>query len=74
MWPVSCASMSTQVTYVTCVDILVQVSLTPRSIFLFLDVATRKLRIIIIILTTNQPHIILPTARTTKLPSPKAKL
>ena len=65
MWSVSCASMSTQVTYVTCVDILVQVPLTPRSIFLFLDVATRKLRIIIITLTTNQPHIILPTAPTT---------
>ena len=63
MWSVSCASMSTQVTYVTCVEILVQVSLTPRSIFLFLDVATRKLRIIIYY--SNDQPMILPTARTT---------
>ena len=50
--------------YVTCVNIIAQVSLTP--IFLFLDVPTLKLRIIIIILPTDRPEIILPTARTTK--------
>ena len=50
--------------YVTCVNIIAQVSLTP--IFLFLDVPTLKLRIIIIILPTNGAEIILRTARTTK--------
>ena len=34
--------------------------------FLFLDVPTLKLRIIIIILPTNRSEIILLTARTTK--------
>ena len=34
--------------------------------FLFLDVPTFKLRIIIIILPTNLPEIIFSTARTTK--------
>ena len=48
---------------VTCVDIIAQVSL-PRSIFLLLQVLTMKLWIII--LPTNRPEIILPTARTTK--------
>ena len=53
--------------YVTFVDILAQVSLTPWSIFLFLDMPTLKLRIIIIIiLPTDPPEIILSTARTTK--------
>ena len=49
---------------ITCVDIIAQVSLTRWSIFLFLDVPTGKLRTIII-LPTDQPDIILPTARTT---------
>ena len=49
-----------------------KVSLTRWSIFLFLDVPTLKLGIFVIILSTNQLEIILPTARTTKnkLPSP----
>ena len=34
--------------------------------FLFLDVSLLKLRITIIILLTNQPDIVLPTAYTTK--------
>ena len=34
--------------------------------FLFLDMLTLKLRIIIIILPTDQPEKVLPTARTTK--------
>ena len=54
------------ISYVTCVDTIAQVSLTPWSIFLFLDVSTLKLRIIIIILVTRWPEIILSTARTTK--------
>ena len=55
------------VSYATCVDIMVQVSLTQWSIFLFLDVLTLKLRvIIIIILLTDPSEIILPTAHTTK--------
>ena len=52
------------VSYVTCVDIIVQVFLTRWSIFLHLDFPTLKLRIII--LPTDRPDIILPTARTTK--------
>ena len=60
------------ISYVTCVDIIAQVSLTPWSISLFLDKLTQKLRIIIIILLTDWPKIILSTACTTKikLPSP----
>ena len=54
------------ISYITCVDIIAQVSLTPWLIFLFLDVPTLKLRIIIIIFPTGQPEIILPTACTTK--------
>ena len=50
---------------VTCVDVIAQVSLTQWSIFLFLDVPTRKLRIITIIFPTDRPYIIFPTARTT---------
>ena len=50
------------ISYITCVVIIAQVSLTLWSIFLFLDVQTLKLRIIIIFLT----KIILSTARTTK--------
>ena len=53
------------VSHVTCVDLIAQVFLTPRSIFLFLDVPTRNFRIIIIILPTDRPDIILQTARTT---------
>ena len=49
------------VSYVNCA----QVSLTWWSIFLFLDVPTLKLRIIIILLT-DWPNITLPTACTTK--------
>ena len=52
--------------YVTCVDIIGQVSLTPCSIFLFLDVPILKLRIIIIILPTDWRKIILLTAHMTK--------
>ena len=50
------------VSYVTCS----QVSLTRWSIFLFLDMPTLKLRIIIIILPTDRADTILPTAHTTK--------
>ena len=53
------------VSYVTCVDIIAQVFLTRWSIFLYLDFPpTLKLRIII--LSTDRPDIILPTARTAK--------
>ena len=52
------------ISYVTCVDIIAQVSLIQWSIFLFLDVSTVKLRIII--LSTDRPEIILSKARTTK--------
>ena len=54
------------ISYVTCNDITPQVSLTSRSIFLFLDMPTLKLRTNIIILPTVRPEIILSTARTTK--------
>ena len=40
--------------------------LTRWSVFLFLDMPTLKLRIIIIILATDRPNIILPIAHTTK--------
>ena len=53
------------ISYVTCVDIIAQVSLSPLSIFLFLDVPTLKLSSIII-LPTDRPEIILSTACTTK--------
>ena len=39
-----------------------KVSLTRWSIFSFLDVPNLKLGIFVIILSTNQPEIILPTA------------
>ena len=53
------------ISYVTCVDIISQVSLT-RWLFLFLDVSTLKLGIIVIILSNGRSEIILPIARTTK--------
>ena len=52
------------VLYVTCIDIA-QVYLTRWSVFLFLDVPILKPKIINI-LSTNQPEIIIPTARTVK--------
>ena len=54
------------VSYVTCIDIIAHVPSTQWSVFLFLDLPTLKLKIIIIILPTEQPEIILPTACTTK--------
>ena len=54
------------VPYVTWIDIIAQVSLTRWSVFLFLDVPTLKLKIIINILPTDQPEAIIPTAYTTK--------
>ena len=54
------------ISYVTCVDIKAQVSLTLWSMFLFLDLPTLKLTIIIIILLTDRPQIITPITRTTK--------
>ena len=42
------------VSYVTCIDHIAQVSLSRSSIFLFLDLLTLKLRIIIL-LQTDQP-------------------
>ena len=54
------------VSYVTYIDIKAQVSLTRWSVFLFLDVPTLKLQIIINILSADRPEIIIPTARTTK--------
>ena len=54
------------VSYVTCINILAQVTLTRWSVFLFLDVQTLKLNIIINILPIDQPEIILPTAPTIK--------
>ena len=53
------------ISYAICVDRVAQVSLTPRSVLLFLAVVTLKVRIIIIFLT-NQPVIILSTVHTTK--------
>ena len=57
VWSVSC---------VTCVNTITQVSLTRGSMLLFLNIPTLKLRIIIIILSTEQLDVIFPTARTTK--------
>ena len=59
------------ISYVTFVEIIAEVSLTPLSIFLFLDKPTLKLGIIII-LPTGRSEIILLTSRTTKneVPSP----
>ena len=54
------------VSHVTCIDLIAQVSLTQWSTFLFLDVLTLKLGIIMIILPTDLPEIILPAARTTE--------
>ena len=54
------------VSYVIWVDMIEQVSLTRLSIFLFLEMLTLKFRVIIIILLTDLPDIILPTARTPK--------
>ena len=54
------------VSHVTCIDLIAQVSLTQWSTFLFLDVLTLKLGIIIIILPTDLPEIILTAARTTE--------
>ena len=54
------------VSYIACADIIAQVSSTWWSVFLFLYVPTMKLKIFIIILLTDQPKIILPTARTIK--------
>ena len=63
------------VSYVTCVDIIAQVSLTQWSIFLFLDIPTLKLRIIIIILPTERPDIPwLLVQQKIKLSSPKVKV
>ena len=53
------------VSYVTCFEIIVLVSLSWWSIFSFLDVLTLILRIIIFWLS-DQPDTILLTARTTK--------
>ena len=54
------------VSYIACANIIAQVSSTWWSVFLFLYVPTMKLKIFIIILLTDQPKIILPTARTIK--------
>ena len=54
------------VPYVIYTDIVAQVSLTRWSVFLFLDMPTLKLKIIINILPTGRPEIILPTACATK--------
>ena len=43
-----------------------QVSLPRRSIFMFLDVPTFKLWVIIIVLSTDRPELIPPSAHTTK--------
>ena len=61
IWPVS---------YVTFVDIIAQFSLTRLSIFLFFDVPTLKLRIIILF---YHPEIILLTTRATKIKLPSSK-
>ena len=53
------------VSYVTCIDLIAQVSLTWWLAF-FLDMLTLKLTVIIIILPADQPKIILPTVRATK--------
>ena len=54
------------VPYVIYTDIVAQVSLTRWSVFLFLDMPTLKLKVIINILPTGRPEIILPTACATK--------
>ena len=56
------------ISYVTCIDIA-QVYWTRWSVFLFLDVAILKLKIIINVLPTNQPEIIIQPEKI-KLPSP----
>ena len=57
MWSIWCVAH---------IDIKAQVSLTRSSIFLFLDVPTLRIIIIINVLPTDSPEITLPTARTTK--------
>ena len=55
------------VSYVTCVDVIARVSLTQLLIFLFLDMSTLKLRIIVIIIFPTDRHDkIILTAWTTK--------
>ena len=53
------------ISYVTFVDRIAKVSLTPWATFLFLDMPTLKPRVNIIILPTNWPEIIISTASTT---------
>ena len=43
------------ISYVTCIDIIAQVSLTPLSMFLFLDVPTLKLRITVLLRRPTNP-------------------
>ena len=57
MWSIWCVAH---------IDIKAQASLTPSSIFLFLDVPTLRIIIIINVLPTDSPEITLPTAHTTK--------
>ena len=57
------------VSYITCIDLVAQVSLAWWSWFLFLDVLTLK-RKIIIILPTDWLETILPAANTTKIKLP----
>ena len=52
------------ISYVTCVDIIAKVSLTWWSMFLFLDMPTLKLRIVIF--PTNWPRKLLLTTHKTK--------
>ena len=53
-------------TYVTCIDLIVQDSLTRGSSCLVLDLLILKIRINISILQTDRLAIILSTARTIK--------
>ena len=63
------------VTYITCIDLIAQVSLTWWSSYLFLDVLTLKRETAIIILPTDWLETILPVAlqQKIKLPLPNAK-
>ena len=56
------------VSYITCVDIIAQVSLNWWLMFLFLDMPTLKVRIIIIIVPADPLKIILPKTKNKSSP------
>ena len=63
------------ISYVTCVDIIAQVSSNPWSVFLFLDVSTQKIGLLLLLLCppTDQNNSLDCPFKKKKLPSPKGQ-